>query len=226
MNFGSTIQGSWSLLLSGLGYTALVSIVGIAAGLGIGFVSALMDRSRIPPLRWLSFAYVWVIRGTPMIVQAFLIYFGVPQLLRLFIPTFTLGPVMAGFVTLSLNAGAYMSEIFRGGFNAVDPGQIEASRSLGMSSSRTMIRITLPQAIRITVPSLVNQFIITVKDSSILSVIGLPEIVNMARVYAGATYQFFATWSLVAVVYLTFISLMMVGSRRIERRLNRDKDSR
>ncbi|MCL2653278.1 MAG: amino acid ABC transporter permease [Propionibacteriaceae bacterium] len=225
MDFVTTIRGSWQLLLSGLGITVAVSLIAIAAGIVIGFVSCMMSLSKISPLRVLAQAYVWVIRGTPMLVQAFIIYFGLPQVIQQFVPGFTLGAFLAAAITLSINAGAYLSEIFRGGINAVDPGQIEASRSLGLSGGRTMRRIILPQAVRITTPSLVNQFIITVKDSSILSIIGLGELVNHAKVYVGGTYQFFATYVWVAVLYLAFISVLMLVSRRIERNLNRDKDS-
>ncbi|MCL2483506.1 MAG: amino acid ABC transporter permease [Propionibacteriaceae bacterium] len=224
MDFAMTIQGSWSLLLTGLVTTVIVSLIAIAVGTVIGFVSSLMGLSRIWVLKALSQVYVWVIRGTPMIVQAFIVYFGMPQLIQTFVPGFTISAFSASAITLSINAGAYLSEIFRGGINAVDPGQVEASRSLGMSQARTMRRIILPQAVRITIPSLVNQFIITVKDSSILSVIGLAELVNRAKVYVGGTYQFFATYVLVAVLYLAVISALMVASRYIEKRLNRDKD--
>jgi len=223
MDFIGTIQGSWQLLLQGLGMTIVVSLIAIVAGIVIGFISCMLVLSRIWPLRWLAQAYVWVIRGTPMIVQAFIVYFGVPQLVRLFVQGFTISPFAASTITLSINAGAYLSEIFRAGINAVDPGQVEAARSLGMSQGRTMMRIILPQAVRITIPSLVNQFIITVKDSSILSVIGLAEEDNKAKVYVGASYQFFATYMLVAVYYLAFISLLMVAARRLERRLNSDQ---
>ena len=223
MDFVTTIKGSWLLLLSGLGITAIVSIMAIVVGIVLGFISCLMGLSRIWPLRVLSQIYVWVIRGTPMIVQAFIVYFGLPQLIQMFSPGFKISAFAASAITLSINAGAYLSEIFRGGINAVDPGQIEAARSLGMSQARTMVRIILPQAVRITIPSLVNQFIITVKDSSILSVIGLADLVNRAKVYVGGTYQFFATYVLVAVFYLAVISALMVASRRIERRLNRDQ---
>jgi len=225
MDFAGTIQGSWQLLMQGLLMTVVVSVIAIVVGIIIGFSSCLMTLSRILPLRWLAQAYVWVIRGTPMIVQALFFYLGVPQLVRLFISDFTLTPYMAACITLSLNAGAYLSEIFRGGINAVDAGQIEAARSLGMSQVRTMMRIILPQAIRITIPSLVNQFIITIKDSSILSVIGLAEIVNRAKVYVGATYRFFETYLLVAGYYLVIISILMVAAQHLERRLNRDKSA-
>jgi ABC-type amino acid transport system permease subunit len=158
-----------------------------------------------------------------MIVQVFFIYFGLPQLLSSFIPGFRITALTASVITLSLNAGAYLSEIFRGGISAVDGGQVEAARSLGLSSPRTMFRIILPQAIRVASPSMINQFIITIKDSSILSVIGLAELVNKAKVYVGASYQFFATYILLGAYYLAFISILMVISRYVEKRFNYER---
>lgn len=160
-----------------------------------------------------------------MIVQAFLVFFAFPQLIQLIVPGFRIEPFVAGFITLSLNAGAYMSEIFRGGIEAVDKGQIEAARSLGMSKGKTTFKVVLPQAFKICIPSLVNQFIITVKDSSILSVIGLSDIVNQAKGYVGRTYDFFPTYIIVAAYYLVVISILMVISKFIEKKLNYDKKS-
>jgi ABC-type amino acid transport system permease subunit len=158
-----------------------------------------------------------------MIVQAFIIYFGLPQLVQIINPDFRITAFSAGIITLSLNAGAYLSEIFRGGISAVDKGQIEAARSLGLSGARTMYRVVLPQAVKVAIPSMVNQFIITVKDTSILSVIGLADIVNKAKVYVGASYQFFATYILVAIFYLIIISILMAVSARVEKRFNYDR---
>ena len=219
MDFVRTFQQSWPLLLTGLGMTVLISIVSIIIGMAVGLMSCLMGMSKNPIPRSVSRFYVWVIRGTPMIVQGFLVYLGLPQLVSLMIPGWKIDVVTASIITLSLNAGAYMSEIFRGGIQAVDSGQVEAARSLGLSSTRTMTRIVLPQAVRIAIPSMVNQFIITIKDTSILSVIGLAEIVNKARQYLGTTYQFFATWVFVAGFYLGVISALMAVSRWVERKL-------
>lgn len=154
-----------------------------------------------------------------MLVQAFIVYFGIPQFIQLVNPGFRIAPYTAGLITLSLNAGAYLSEIFRGGISAVPKGQTEAARSLGLSKSRTMIKVVLPQAIKVAIPSMVNQFIITVKDTSILSVIGLAEIVNKAKVYVGKSYQFFATYILVAVYYLVVISILMILSKYLEKKM-------
>lgn len=225
MNFKRALEIATPLLLDGLGTTILVSILAILIGLVIGFLTCMMGRSKNIIPKGIAATYVWCVRGTPMIVQAFLMFFAFPQLIRTAYPEFTITAFYAGLITLSLNAGAYMSEIFRGGIAAVSKGQIEASRSLGLSKSRTMLKIVLPQAFKISIPSLVNQFIITIKDSSILSVIGLAEIVNQAKVYVGKTYDFFPTYILVALYYLVVISILMVLSKFLEKKLNYDKKS-
>ncbi len=211
------------MLLEGLKNTIVISLLAIAIGLVVGLITCFLGRARFIVPRAIAAAYVWCIRGTPMIVQAFLVFFAFPQVIQMFVPGFKIDPFSAGLITLSLNAGAYMSEIFRGGIAAVSVGQIEAARSLGLSQFRTMLKIVLPQAFKICIPSLVNQFIITVKDSSILSVIGLADVVNQAKVYVGSTYQFFPTYITVAAYYLVVISLLMMASRLIEKKLNYEK---
>ena len=225
MSFTRVFQIATPLLLEGLRLTVGISVLAILIGLAVGLLVCFMGRAKNPVIRFIAAAYVWCIRGTPMIVQAFLAFFAFPQLIQLIEPSFKMTAFAAGLVTLSMNAGAYMSEIFRGGINAVSTGQIEAARSLGLSKGKTMMKIVLPQAFKISIPSLVNQFIITVKDSSILSVIGLGEIVNQAKVYVGKTYDFFPTYIMVAVYYLVPISILMVISKFIEKKLNYDKKS-
>ncbi len=223
MDFPRTIQESGFLLFQGLQVTVLISVISIFFGIIIGFFTSLMSIAKSRILRFISGVYIWVIRGTPMIVQAFIVYFGMPQLIQLINPSFRISAFMAGAITLSLNAGAYLSEIFRGGINAVDKGQVEAARSLGLSASRTMFKVVLPQAIKIAIPSMVNQFIITVKDTSILSVIGLADLVNKAKVYVGKSYQFFATYILVAIYYLVVISILMIISKHVEKKFNYER---
>lgn len=227
MNFEKVLREATPLLLEGIKLTIGISLLALLIGFFIGLFACLMGLSKNKILKGISAVYVWVIRGTPMIVQAFVVYFGIPQLIQnLISPDFVLTPFTAGVITLSLNAGAYLSEIFRSGIQAVDIGQIEASRSLGLSASKTMVKVILPQALKITIPSLVNQFIITVKDTSILSVIGLAELVNKAKIYVGASYQFFATYIFVAIYYLVIISVLMVLSKFVEKKFNYDKKSK
>ena len=224
MDFAKVFNEALPLLCEGVKLTIGISLLAIAAGMVIGFLSCIMGLSKNPVLKAISAVYVWLIRGTPMIVQAFFVFFAVPQVIQLITKgPFTLTPFTAGAITLSLNAGAYLSEIFRSGIQAVPKGQTEAARSLGLSSFKTMMRVVLPQAFKITIPSLVNQFIITVKDTSILSVIGLAELVNRAKQYVGSTFRFFETYIVVGGFYLVIISLLMLLSRYIEKRMSYDR---
>ena len=219
MDFVKVFHEATPLLLNGLKLTIGIALLAIAFGMVIGFLSCIMGMAKNPILRAISAVYVWLIRGTPMLVQAFFVFYAIPQLVKVMTGTaFTLTPFAAGAITLSLNAGAYISEIFRGGIQAVPRGQTEAARSLGLSSAKTMLRVVLPQAFKIAIPSLVNQFIITV-----LSVIGLAEVVNRAKQYVGSTFSFFATYVYVGALYLVVISLLMVLSRRIEKRMSYDR---
>ena len=219
LDFTRVMKDTLPLLLEGTKTTISIALISIFAGLLVGFVSCLMGISKNPVLRAISKSYVWVIRGTPMIVQAFFVFYANTQ----FFPGIVPSPYVSGIVTLTLNAGAYLSEIIRGGIQAVPVGQTEAARSLGLSSFKTMIKVVLPQAFKIAIPSMVNQFIITVKDTSILSVISLNEIVNNAKKGIGMNYRFFETYIVVAVFYLVIISALMVLSNYIEKRLNNER---
>ena len=214
------IREALPLLTRGVAVTAQITVISLIIAMFIGLFACLMGLSRIKPVSWISKAYVWAIRGTPLLVQAFFIYFGIPQLVQSWGVPFRLSPFAAGVITLSLNAGAYISELFRGGIQAVSPGQTEAARSLGLSKFKTMRRVVLPQAIRISIPSLVNQCIISLKDTSIISVIGLAEVVYQAKIYIGRTMESFATWTVVAAMYLIVISVLSQISLAIEKRLD------
>ncbi len=219
MDFLRTLRDGTPLFLEGVKLTVIVSILAILIGMLIGFFTCLFRLSKSKILKAISGVYVWIIRGTPMIVQAFIVYFGFPQLIQTFIPGYKIDSYTASLITLSLNAGAYLSEVFRGGILAIPKGQEEAARSLGLSKAKTMVKVILPQAVKVAIPSMVNQFIITIKDSSILSVIGLADLVNKAKVYVGSSYQFFATYTIIAIYYLIVISILMIISNRLEKKL-------
>ena len=165
--------------------------------------------------------FVNLIRGVPMIVLAYFVYFGVPYfwntMLKIGGLTFT--ALQAGTICLALNCGAYMAEIIRAGIESVDIGQMEAARSVGLPYWRAMQRVVLPQAIRTMIPSIINQFIITLKDTSILSVIGFPELVNTAKNVVAATFLSFQTWAIVGLMYLIVILLLQRAAKVLERRL-------
>ena len=220
MDLFGVLQDAYPTLLKGLATTVEVTVISLLIATVLGIITCLFRISHIPPLRWLAKFYIWLIRGTPMLVQALYIYLALPQLLQMVtgsnvkISIFT-----ASIATLALNAGAYMSEIFRGAIEAVDKGQTEAARSLGLNYSQTMRKVVLPQAVKICLPSLVNQCIITLKDSTILYAIGLAEIMYYGKVYVGRTFAVFATYTWIAVFFLAVISVLSIVSRRIEDRL-------
>ncbi len=221
MNLIGVLQESWPMLLEGLGMTIRITVLSLIIALIVGIFVCLMNISSNVVLRGIAKFYIWLIRGTPMLVQAFYFYFALPQLIQgLTGSQFRIDIFTASLITLSMNAGAYISEIFRGSIEAVPKGQMEASRSLGLSYAKTMQKIILPQAVRICLPSLVNQFIITLKDSTILYAIGLAEIMNKAKIYVGRTMESFATYTWVAIFFLAIVTVLSLVSRYVERRMN------
>ncbi len=215
-----------SLLLRAMGQTLLLALCGLFFACILGLIFGLLSVVKNRACNAVSTIFVDVIRGVPMIVLAFMIYFGVPQLINEFFTgaKFTLSALQAGTVALALNCGAYMAEIIRAGIQSVDPGQMEAARSLGLPYWRAMVRVVLPQAIRTMIPSIINQFIITLKDTSILSVIGFPELVNTAKNVVANTWRAFEVWAIVGIMYLIVITLLSRLAKRLERRLNRGRE--
>ena len=209
------------LLLRAMGQTLLLALYGLFFACIIGLIVGMMSVLKNKVCRAVALVFVNLIRGVPMIVLAYMIYFGVPYLWNNVLGrsglTFT--ALQAGSVCLALNCGAYMAEIIRAGIESVDVGQMEAGRSLGLPWWRTMQRIILPQAIRTMIPSIINQFIITLKDTSILSVIGFPELVNTAKNVVSKTFMSFQTWAIVGAMYLIVILLLQFAAKYLERRL-------
>ena len=199
------------LLLRAMGQTLLLALCGLFFACILGLIFGLLSVLKNRVCNIISTIFVDVIRGVPMIVLAYMIYFGIPQFVNGFMPAgakFTLTALQAGTIALALNCGAYMAEIIRAGIQSVDPGQMEAARSLGLPYWRAMARVVLPQAIRTMIPSIINQFIITLKDTSILSVIGFPELVNTAKNVIANTMSSFQVWAIVGVMYLIVIALL------------------
>ena len=187
---GQIISVYGDLLLTAMGQTLLLALCGLFFACILGLIFGMMSVLKSRVCNIIAAVFVDIIRGVPMIVLAFFVYFGVPMVINdLFNSGFTLSPLQAGTICLALNCGAYMAEIIRGGIQSVDKGQMEAARSLGMPYWRAMRRVVLPQAIRTMIPSIINQFIITLKDTSILSVIGFPELVNTAKNVVAITYK-------------------------------------
>ncbi|KGR76896.1 nickel transporter [Ureibacillus manganicus DSM 26584] len=200
-------------LMQGLVTTLYIFGVAIIIGFIIGLVVALMRLTHIKPLQWIAKIYVNIIRGTPLLVQIFFIYFGLNSLSFM-----SLDREVAGIITIALNAGAYLSENIRAGIQSIDKGQTEASRSLGFSGVQTMRFIILPQALRRMLPTFTNQAIITLKDTSLLSVIGIADLTQRGEVQASATFESFAMWTTVGIIYFIVIYILTLLSNFIERR--------
>lgn len=212
------------LLLRAMGQTLLLALCGLFFACILGMFFGLLSVLDNTVCNVIARVFVDVIRGVPMIVLAYFVFFGVPYCMNNMLGiSFTLTALQAGTICLALNCGAYMAEIIRAGIQSVDIGQMEAARSLGLPYWRAMVRVVLPQAIRTMIPSIINQFIITLKDTSILSVIGFPELVNSAKNVVANTFMSFQTWGIVAVMYLIVITLLSRLARILERRMNRGR---
>ncbi|SCZ81122.1 amino acid ABC transporter permease [Pseudobutyrivibrio xylanivorans] len=210
------------MLLSALGRTLLLALLGLLFACIIGLFFGIMGVLKNRVCNVISQIFVDIIRGVPMIVLAFFVYFGVPYLFNTIIGGFNvnLTALQAGTICLALNCGAYMAEIVRAGIQSVDIGQMEAARSLGLTYGMAMRKVVLPQAIRTMIPTFINQFIITLKDTSILSVIGFPELVNTAKNVQANTFMSFQTWAIVGMMYLIVITILSRSAKMLERRLS------
>lgn len=200
-------------LWQGLQVTLKVFIIAISLGFGIGLLLALMRLSPIKLLIWVSKIFVDIIRGTPILVQLFFIYFGLNSL-----GFFSLDRESAGIFTVAINAGAYYSEIIRAGIQSLDRGQNEAARSLGLTSSQSMRYVILPQSFRRMLPAFTNQAIISLKDTSLLSVIGIADLTQKGQVQIAATFKAFEIWIAVGAMYFVVIYMLSLLSSYLERR--------
>ncbi len=218
------IETYGGMLLTALGKTMLLTLLSLVFAIIIGMIIALMNVNKNKISNFFGVVYVDAVRGVPLIVLAYFIYFGIPTGIKMMgIDNFRLNALQAGTIALSMNCGAYMAEIFRAGIESVDRGQMEASRSLGLSYAKSMRLVILPQATITMIPSIINQFIITLKDTSILSVIGFPELTNMGKTVSGNTLLSLQTWAIVGFMYMIVIITLSRIAKRIERRISRDK---
>lgn len=220
--------------LNGLALTVVISVIAMALALILGLLIALMGRSRFVPLRILASLYIWIIRGTPLLVQLVIIYTGFAAANLFRFEDFTLGlrleevtvgilikgAVQAAIVALMLNESAYISEIVRGGLESIEKGQTEAALSLGMTPLGAMRWIIVPQAIRVMVPPLGNSFNGLMKSTSILSIIGVAEMFQVSSSMSAATFKVFEIYIVVALYYLLLTTVWTVIQTQIENWLN------
>lgn len=207
-------------LLLGAGITLQLSAIAIVLGMMVG---SLVGIARLSSSRLVSVAarcYIDFFRGTPLLVQIFMIYFGLPALLRGAGLKFTLSQFVAAILALSLNSGAYIAEIVRAGIQSIELGQREASESLGLGSVQTMRYVIFPQAFRRMIPPLGNEFISMLKDTSLVAVIGFEELFRRGQIIVASNYRAFEIYLSVAVVYLVLTLLSSQAFSLLERRLN------
>ncbi|SDI73703.1 amino acid ABC transporter permease [Alteribacillus bidgolensis] len=204
-------------LWSGFLFTLLITITGVAIGFVLGAIFGLMRLSKVKIVYGIATIYVELVRGTPLLVQIFFIYFGLSDFMNI-----NLDKLTASIIAIAANAGAYIAEIVRGAVQSVDKGQTEAGRSLGLSSRQTMLYIIWPQALRRMIPPLGNQFIISLKDTSLFSAIAVTDLMYEGRQYASSTFADFESYIMVAIFYLVITIPSMLILRQYERRFERE----
>lgn len=216
----------YPLFFRALGMTLKLTVISLIVATVLGTVFGLFKVSAFRILKVIADIYIDIIRGTPLMVQVFIIYYGMGATLKPYGFSWNAigGPYTAGVVALSLNAGAYMAEIIRGGIEAVDKGQMEAARSLGLPYGKAMRKVILPQAFRTMLPSIINQFIITLKDTSLVSVIGLRELTQNGKIIvANSAALSMPIWLCVALFYLVVCTALSRFAKVVERRVSYGK---
>ncbi|HAR7083407.1 TPA: ABC transporter permease subunit [Staphylococcus aureus] len=204
-----------SFFLKGIKITILISLIGVALGSILGAFVALMKLSKIKIISWIASIYIEILRGTPMLVQVFIVFFGITAALGL-----DISALVCGTIALVINSSAYIAEIIRAGINAVDKGQMEAARSLGLNYRQTMKSVIMPQAIKNILPALGNEFVTLIKESSIVSTIGVVEIMFNAQVVQGISFDPFTPLLVAAALYFVLTFVLTRIMNMIEGRLN------
>ena len=216
--------------LIGLGTTLLIAAISlffaVLIGIGVGYINFVPTKKKnfnfylIKTLQWIGKEYIDLIRGTPLLVQAIFFYFGVvPIINKAFLNGQQMSPEIAGVIIISLNAGAFLAEIFRGGIQAIDTGQMEAARSLGLSFGKAMRKVILPQAIKNMIPAILNQFITSLKDTSLLMVIGVADLMGKGQIALKTNYKTFETMLIIALIYYLVIKILSTLFKKIEGKL-------
>ncbi|WP_369716656.1 amino acid ABC transporter permease [Leptotrichia alba] len=216
--------------LIGLGTTLLIAVISlffaVLIGIGVGYINFVPTKKKnfnfylIKTFQWIGKEYIDLIRGTPLLVQAIFFYFGVvPIINRAFMNGQQMSPEIAGVIIISLNAGAFLAEIFRGGIQAIDTGQMEAARSLGLSFGKAMRKVILPQAVKNMIPAILNQFITSLKDTSLLMVIGVADLMGKGQIAFKTNYKTFETMLIIALIYYLVIKVLSNLFKKIERKL-------
>lgn len=211
--------------LRGVGATLSITAVAVVIGVALGLLIALMRMSKKKVLRGISTVYIEMLRGTPLLVQALLVYFGVPMLLKNYGIDFTWNALVAGMIVCGINSSAYVAEIIRSGIQAVDKGQTEAAKSLGMSHAQTMRLVVIPQAFKIVIPALGNEFITLIKETAVLSAISITDITRASMLWASAKFLPWQAYLGTAVVYMMLTIPLSKIMGVLERKMSQDVSS-
>ncbi len=218
--FLTTILNALPNLLLGAGVTLQLAALSVFLGMIGGSLIGIARLSPIKPIRWATRAYVDFFRGTPLLVQIFMIYFGLPAIAQELGLPFRLNRFVAAIMALSLNSSAYIAEIIRGGIQSIERGQAEAAQSLGMGSMQTMRYVIFPQAFRRMIPPLGNEFITLLKDTSLVAVIGFEELFRRGQLIVAQNYRSFEIYTAVALLYLALTLLASQGFSFLEQQMN------
>jgi len=210
----SFLQKYYGFFIDGTSITLFLSFFGVALGVMLGVILALMKLSKNILLKSFSAVYIEVVRGTPLLVQLYIIYYGLPRLVGL-----DFGDITLGIVAISLNSAAYVAEIIRAGILSIDKGQMEAARSLGMPHNVAMTKIIIPQAFKNILPALGNEFIVLIKESSIVSVVGIHDLMYNADTVRGNTYLPFEPLIIAALIYFVITFILSKLLSLLERRM-------
>ncbi|NLM35699.1 MAG: ABC transporter permease subunit [Clostridiales bacterium] len=209
------LDSLWPMLKAGLAFTVPVAVISFSLGLIVGLLTALARISNIKPLVIIAKFYVWIIRGTPLLVQLFIIFYGLAKV------NIILDPLPAAIIGFTMNVGAYSSEIIRAAVLSIPKGQWEAAASIGMTNIQALKRIVLPQAARVSIPPLFNSFISLVKDTSLAASITLTEMFQVAQRITAATYEPLLLYVEVALIYLIFCTVLNAIQGKMEKKLDR-----
>ena len=220
MSTSAYLQSLLPLLLKGAQNTLLVFVITLAAGLPFGLVITMCSLSKFPPLRWFANFYIWLFRGTPLMLQLFFMYFFIPIITKQWI---MLSNMSTAAITFVLNYAAYFAEIYRGGIQSIDRGQHEAAKTLGFTKWQTMRHIIIPQTVRRVIPSLANESITLVKDTALISVIGAHDVLRYAKEMVNRTANPMA-YGVVAVFYLALTYGLTMVAMWLERSFSRHEN--
>lgn len=206
-------------ILKGTGYTVAIATVAVIIGIVLGMVVAVARISKNKVVGKIAWVYVWFFRGTPLLLQLFMIFYAMPLIMKdLFGRPFPIDPIMACFIAFSLNSTAYLAEFFRAGIESIDKGQLEASKALGMSYKQAMLHIIIPQSFKRLLPSVGNEFIMLIKDTSLASTVAISDLLRTTKTMSSSSGKWIY-YVYAAAIYLVLTSIIQIGFEKLEKKV-------